>query len=170
MESRITDYVQGYTGLASSFLEQWSALVSKSASKMDAGNYTAASAVEDATAGTVLAAQAGWAWTALWGEWFAGLGGFEGEATVNRSQKFKVKKETGEGAKLEALRTFMTGPGLEELPAGAVTIHPEELKPGEDEFTLRADGIVCRGATYVTEVEVTVGKKSKSRWVWITIT
>ena len=137
---------------------------------MDAGTYTAASAVEDATAGTVLAAQAGWAWTALWGECFARRGSFEGEATVNRSQKFKVEKGADEGAQLEPLRTFMTGPGLEELPTGAVTIHPEELKPGEDEFTLRADGIVCRGATYVTEVNVTVGKKSTSRWVWITVT
>ena len=166
MASRVTDWVQGYTVLASSFLESWSALASKSASKMDAGNYTAANAVEDATAGTVLAAQAGWAWTALWWECFAGVGSFEGEATVNRSQKFKVPA----GAKLELLRTFMTGPGLEELPAGAVTIHPEELKPGEDEFTLRADGIVCRGATYVSEVNVTVGNKSDARWVWITVT
>lgn len=166
MASRVTDCVQGYTVLASSFLERWSELASKSASTMDAGNYTAASAVEDATAGTALAAQAGWAWTALWWECFAGLGGFEGEATVNRSQKFKVEA----GAKLELLRTFRTGPGLEELPAGAVTIHPEELKPGEEEFTLRADGIVCRGATYVSEVNVTVGQDSTPMWVWITVT
>jgi hypothetical protein len=168
--SRITDCVQGYTVLASSFLESWSALASKSASKIDAGNYTAASAVEDATAGTMLAAQTGWAGTALWWECLAGVGGFEGEATTNRSQKFKVEKGADEEAKLEPLRSFMTGPGLEELPAGAVTIHPEVLKPGEDEFSLGADGIVCRGATYVAEVNVTVGKKPKPRWVWITVT
>jgi hypothetical protein len=164
--SRITDWVQSYTVLASSFLERWRALASKSASKIDAGTYTAASAVEDATAGTALAAQAGWAWTALWSECVAGLGGFEGGATVDRSQKFKAPA----GAKLELLGTFKAGPGLEELPAGAVTIHPEELKPGEEEFTLRVDGIVCRGATYVSEVNVTVGQERTPMWVWITVT
>jgi len=168
--SRITDCLRPSTVLASSFLERWTALAARSASKIDAGTYTAASAVEDATAGTVLAAQAGWAWTALWWECVAGRGSFEGEATVNRSQRFKVEKGADEGAKLEPLRTFMTGPGLEELPAGAVSIHPEELKPGEDEFTLRADGIVCRGATYVTEVNVIAGRRRTSRWVWITVT
>ena len=166
MASRVTDCVQGYTVLASSVLEQWSALAKKSASTMDAGGYTAASALEDATAGALLTAQAGLASTALWWECLAGRDGFEGEATTNRSRKFRVPP----GAKVELLRTFVTGPGLEQLPAGAVTIHPKELKSADEEFTLRADGIVCRGATYVSEVNVTFGQVSTPMWVWITIT
>lgn len=170
MGSRVTDCVEDYAALASSFLDRWSELAAKSASKIDAGDYTAANAAQDATAGTMLAAQAGLASTGLWWECLAGHGDFEGESTENESQTFKVAKGADEEAKVEVLRRFMTGPGLEELGAGAVTVEPEELKPGEDEFTLYADGVQCPGATYVTEVRVTVGDRRETRWVWITVT
>ena len=100
MASRVTDCVEDYAALASSFLERWSAPAATSASKIDAGNYTAANAAQDATASTMLAAQAGWASTALWWECLAGRGDFEGEATENQSQTFKVAKGPDQAAKL----------------------------------------------------------------------
>jgi hypothetical protein len=59
------------------------------------------------------------------------------------------------------------GPGLETLPG--VTIHPEQLEPGQTEFTLRTDGRVCRGATYVGEVEATTDGGTEVFFVWITV-
>jgi hypothetical protein len=168
MASNVSDLVQDYTTFASGLVERWSARASRSASKVDAGIYTASSAVEDAAACATLAAEAGW----LWAEWawqaVADCCGLECVPDAAQSQPF----EAPAGAKLKLRAEPTMGPGLDKLPG--VTIHPEQLDPAQTEFTLRTDGTVCRGGTYVGEVEATTdeGKtteKTEVLVVWITV-
>jgi len=165
MASRVSDLVQDYTTFASGLVERWSARASRSASKVDAGVYTASSAVEDAAACGTLAAEAGW----LWAEWawqaVANCCGLECVPDAAESQPF----EAPAGAKLKLRAEPTMGPGLDRLPG--VTIHPEQLEPGKNKFTLRTGGSVCRGATYVGEVEATTDTTEKPEvlLVWITV-
>ena len=43
----MSDYVQSYATLATSLMERWSSLASKTASRMDTRSYDAASAARD---------------------------------------------------------------------------------------------------------------------------
>lgn len=165
MESPISNIFQSYTATATSMLEQWSALASKSASKMDAGAYDAASAAEDAIAGTTLAAEGAWLWTAWACEAFAKLYGLEAGPNIAESQPFPAAK----GASLKLAGPLAKGPGLDRLPASAVTIEPEQLGPDEEQFVLRANGSGYRGATYVGLVEATTAAGTEVVPVWVTI-
>jgi hypothetical protein len=148
---------------AAGLVDQWSALASRSASRVDAGAYTASSAVEDAAAGATLAAEAGWLWAECAWQAAAKCCGLEGTQNIAESLPF----EAPAGAKLKLLRLW--APGIDTFPG--VTIHPEQLEPEQTEFTLRTDGTVCRGATYVAEVEATFdeGKEHEVLLVWITV-
>jgi hypothetical protein len=163
MASHVSDLVQDYATFASGLVERWSERASRSASKVDAGIYTASSAVEDAASCATLAAEAGW----LWAEWawqaVADCCGLECPPDTAESQPFQAPA----GAKLKLRAEPTMGPGLETLPG--VTVHPEQLEPGQTEFTLRTDGRVCRGATYVGEVEATTDGGTEVLFVWITV-
>jgi hypothetical protein len=163
--SRMSDVIQSYTTLASSLFERWSALASKTASKVDAGAYDASSAAEDTAAGAMLAAEAAGLWTAWTCEAFAKLAGLEGEPNIAESQPFTAPA----GATLELAGPLVKGPGLDQLPVSAVTIHPPQLGAGETEFTLRADGSGYPGATYVGKVNATTAAGTTPVTVWITV-
>jgi hypothetical protein len=165
VESRVSDLVREYTTLASGLLDRWSALGSRWASEVDAGTYTASCAVEDAAAGATLAAEAGWSWAELTWQAVATCCGREGEQTPAETHKFRAPA----GAKLKLRRGFpMMGPGLDVLTG--VTIEPEQLAPGETEFTLHAGPGACRGGTYVVEVEATTDDGTTTLVVgWITV-
>jgi hypothetical protein len=166
MASHVSDLVQDYTACASGLVDRWRVLASRSASRVDAGTYTASSAVEDTAAGATLAAEAGWLWAGWAWQAVAKCCGLECVPSTAESDPFQAPA----GAKLKLLGEPTMGPGLDKLPG--VTIHPEQLEPGQTEFTLRtADGTVCRGATYVAEVEATFdeGKEHEVLLVWITV-
>jgi hypothetical protein len=163
----VNDAVQGYTTLASSLFERWSALATKTATKVDAGNYDAASWAEDVTAGVTLATEAGYLWVAEAFQAAATLAGVEGGGSIVTSQPF----EAPAGASLELAGPLVKGPGLEQLPVSAVTIEPEHLGPDQTEFTLTVDATGYCGATYVGKVNAYTdpGTDPKAVWVWISV-
>jgi hypothetical protein len=166
VSSRVSDVVRGYTTLASSLLERWSALASKAASKVDAGAYDATSAAEDAVAGATLATEAAGLWAAWTGEAFAKLAGLERGPNIAKSQPFH---SPAAGAKLELVGPLTKGPGLAQLPLSAVSIQPPQLGSEDTEFRLRGDGSGHRGATYVGKVNATTDAGTTAVTVWITI-
>jgi hypothetical protein len=163
--SRVSDIVQGYTTLASSMLEQWSAFASKAASRVDAGAYDAASAAEDVAAGAWLATEAAGLWTAQACEAFYTLAGLERSANIVTSQPFHAPP----GARLELTDPLVRGTGLDQLPVSAVSIKPPQLGPSETEFTLSADATGYRGGTYAGKVNATTDAGTTAVTVWITV-
>lgn len=167
MGSRVSEVMRGYTTLASSLLEQWNALASKTASKLDAGTYDAASAAEDVVAGASLATEAAWLYAGEWYNTLAAITGQQGAAEVRESQSFTAPA----GARLELSGPLVKGPGkLAQLPVSAVHIEPAQLGAGETKFKLRADGSGYRGATYAGTVQATEANGSTTPvTVWITV-
>jgi hypothetical protein len=165
MASRMSDLVQSYTSLSTSLLERWSTMASRSASKMDTGNYDAASAAEDAAAGWTLAAEASWLWAAYAFDAFAAFTGFEGGPNISKSRPFVAPA----GATLELAGPLSKGAGLAQLAPALVTIQPAQLGPEQESFTLRVDGSTCRGATYAGDVIATVGRTTTLVPVWVTV-
>ncbi len=166
MSSRVSQAVQSYTTLTSSLLERWGELASGAASRAEAGRYTPASAAGDAAAGALLGAEAGWRWAMCWWDVFAELSGLEAEERIVKSHPFHAPA----GATLEIAGSLLQGPGMEGLPADAVTVQPEQLAAGETEFTIRVDAGGCHGATYVGEVNATTGQGEPEKVVvWITV-
>ncbi len=152
--------------MTSAFVEEWGALASTSASEIEAGTYTASSAAEDAAAGVTLVAGAAWSWAAVTLQAVGGRsGGDIGQVPRAQAHKFKAPA----GAKLTLRRGFPTmGPGLDILPG--VTIEPEQLGAGETEFTVQTGRGICKGGTYVVEIEAAVdGRKPALMVVWITV-
>jgi hypothetical protein len=162
----MSDVFQSANSLASTLLERWTELGSRTASKVDAGVYGPSHAADDATAGANLVAESAWMWAAWTWETFAALAGLEGEPNIAESQPFPAP----EGAELELAGPLARGRGLEQLPVGCVTILPQELGPGETKFKLRADATGYCGGTYVGEVKVTVnGTAEPPVHVWISV-
>jgi hypothetical protein len=167
MGSRVSDVVQGYTSLASSLLERWNALAAKSASKVDTGTYDATSAAEDLSASVSLAAEGAGLWAAQMFDAAATLAGVEPQANKVESDTFKTSLA---GAALELTGPLLKGPGLEALPADAVTIDPAQLAAGATDFVLRADASGYRGATYAGTVKAsTAAGATETVTVWITV-
>ncbi len=164
MSSRASDAVNSYTEFTSSLLERWGELASGAASKAETGKYTPAHAAGDAAAGALLGAEAGWRWATWWWEALAGLSGVEVEESIVKSHSFHAPA----GATLKA-GSLLLGPGLDGLPAGSVTVQPEQLQEGETEFTIRVDAGGCGGGTYVGEVSATTDQTTETVVVWITV-
>jgi hypothetical protein len=163
--TQVSDIVEGYTNLASSLIERWSELASRSASKADAGTYNAASAAEDLFAGTTLATEAALEWATRCYRTVAAIAG-QGESTEKvQSQQFSASA----GAALTLAGPLAKGPNMDQLPVSAVTIEPSQLAPDETTFVLCADATGHRGATYVGKVNATTGAGTTPVTVWITV-
>jgi hypothetical protein len=165
MDSRVSDLVQSYTRLASSLLERWSELASRTASKVDAGAYDASSAAEDVVAGSWLATEAAGLWAAQTLSAYATLAGYKPEPNIQTSEPFKAAK----GAKLDLRGALVRGPGPDNLPPSAISIQPPQLGPDQTEFTLEVDATGYRGGTYVGVVNATTDAGTKPLNVWISI-
>jgi hypothetical protein len=163
VELPFSELVRDYTTFASGLVERWGALASRSAAELDAGTYDASSAAEDAAGALTLAAEEGWSWTALTWQAVAKWCGVDYVQNTAESQPFDAPA----GAKLTLRAAPTNGPGLETLPG--VTIDPEQLGAEQTQFTLRTDGTVCRGATYVAVVEATTDEGLVELFVWITV-
>ncbi len=157
--------MQGYAALASSLLERWSAIASKAAAKVDAGEYTAASAAEDLTSSMSLATEGGLLWAAETLEACAGTGGLQGAPRVVTSRAFRAPA----GAALKLAGPLVKGPMLDSLPVSAVSIRPPKLGATETEFTLHADPTGHCGATYVGTVNATTDAGTVPVRVWIVV-
>jgi hypothetical protein len=170
--SRASDIVQGYTTLASTLLGRWNALASKSASKIDAGTYNAASAAEDVVAGAMLSTEAAGLYWVQGFNTLAAILGQEGEGNIAESEPFTAES----GSRLELACRPLKGPGLTQLPMSAVSILPVQagaaqatskprsavkiqsvlqLGANESQFQVWADGSGYRGGTYVGTVNTT---------------
>jgi hypothetical protein len=165
VDSRVSDVVQGYTRLASSLLERWSELASKTASRVDAGAYDAASATEDVIEGSWLATEGAGLWAAQTFSAYATLAGYEPAPNLQTSQPFTAPK----GAKLDLLGSLVRGPGPDHIPASAISVQPPQLGPEQTEFTVKVDGTGCRGGTYVGVVSANTEAETKTVDVWISI-
>jgi len=165
VENQNSDILEGYTNLASSLLERWSELASKAAARADAGTYDAASAAEDFLAGTVLASEAAWQWAEQCYRTIAIVTGQGNQADMVVSQQFSAPA----GAALELAGPLVKGPGMDQLPASAVSIVPAQLGADETDFVLRADATGHRGATYVGKVNATTDAEPTPVTVWITV-
>jgi hypothetical protein len=120
--------------------------------------------VEDAAAGATLAAEGSWSWAELTWQAVAGYSGNEDPQIAVKTYTFKAPA----GAKLTLRRGFpMMGPV--DILQG-VTIEPEQLAPGQEDFTLHTGRSVCRGGTYVVEVEATTDDGTREVVLgWITV-
>jgi len=148
--------VQGYTTLASSLLERWSAHASAVAANVEAPDYDAERAAADLAACASLATESWLLLAAKMLDPCGVLGGGEGDPNIVNSQPFKAPA----GATLKLAGPLVESPGGDELPVSVVSIKPPQLSPSEDEFTLRADATGHRGATYVGMVEASTGAAS----------
>ena len=63
----------------------------------------------------------------------------------------------------------MTGPGLEELSPARSRSTPTNSRPESTSSLSVPTASERRGATYVTEVNITVGNEAKTMFVWITV-
>ena len=166
MENQNSDILEGYTNLASSLLERWSELASRSASKADAGTYDPSSAAEDLVAGTALATEAAWEWAAQCYRTVAALAGQTESEEKVKSQQFAAPA----GAALSLAGPLSKGPDMDQLPVSAITIEPTQLAPKETAFVLYADATGHRGATYVGKVNATTEAGTTTPvTVWITV-
>jgi hypothetical protein len=163
--NQVSDIVEGYSTLASSLMERWSELASRSASKADAGTYDAASAAEDLFAGTTLATEAAWEWATQCYRTVAAVACQGESAETVESQHFSAPA----GASLTLAGPLVKGPNMDKLPVSAITIEPAQLAPEETTFVLRADATGHRGATYVGKVNATTEAGTIAVTVWITV-
>jgi hypothetical protein len=185
--SRFSDIVQGYTSLASTLVGRWNVLASRSAAKLDAGTYNAASATEDVVAGAVLSTEAAGLYAVEGFKTLAACLGQEGEGSVVESEPFAAPL----GAHLELACAPVKGPGLLRLPMSTVSIaavqaatgraHPTlrsavstrptfTLPPNQGDFLLCVDTTACQGGTYVATVNATTEAGGTTQIpIWIVV-
>jgi hypothetical protein len=146
LASQLADVAAGYVDLASTLAKEWSGHVSKVADKLEAGGYRANDAVADLASTTLVVGKT----------WFLIASEALDAIAILADSKDEPAESSHFVCPVPRATLVLTGPLTDGfgnfLPAGAVTVIPSTLAPGETRFFLRADATGYPGSTYEGEI------------------